>query len=148
MMFRRTLNKFITSEFSYSSKLKTFGRAKVHYSPMFPFATKTKTEVDRLKEEAQEDLKEINEKGNELKQQEIEKMIQDRKSQLEEISKEKKTPYGALFATLLISSPIVLGSLGLNIFAYNDMFLDNLPFWFVDYMKYSGLHLCFLVKFY
>jgi len=146
-MFRRSLTKFISSELSYSVQSKLFKRSCLYYPHAMSFATKTKTEIDKLKEEAQEEIREIDEKGKELKQQEIEKMIQERKAQLEEISKEKQTPYAALFASLLISSPIVLGSIGLNVFAYNDMFLDNLPTWFIDYMKYSGLHLCFMVSF-
>jgi len=70
----------------------------------------------------------------------------ERIKELQTISDEKEFPSGAALAGALITAPLLLGSVSLNIFAASNLFVESLPMLFMSLIKYSGLHLTFMVK--
>jgi len=87
---------------------------------------------------------ELEEEYKELTKEEIKRMIIDRKAQIEEMVKEKSIPYGALFSGLMVTAPVIIGACTLNYFCMTNTFLESMPMFFMNYVKYAGLHASFM----
>ena len=106
-----------------------------------PFSTNPKTSSELLSDAEREKVNES------LVQGEFERLKAERLKELQTLSDEKEFPSGALLAGALITAPLLVGSLALNAFAFSNLFVDNLPMLFMSLVKYSGLHLTFMVRF-
>lgn len=91
--------------------------------------------------------KEIDAKGELLGNLGVIKIVNDKNNAVEEISKQKDFPDGALLAGALVTAPLLLGSISLNIFTLTGTFASSMPTLFMSLLKYSGLHLAFMVIF-
>ena len=112
----------------------------------FPFNTNPKIVTDNKKEkELQRRELEINEEVETLVKVDLEKELEQRNKAVAELAKEKEYPEGALLTGILLTAPMLIGSLSLNAFVYTNMFLDMLPSLYIGLIKFSGLHLAFLV---
>lgn len=82
----------------------------------------------------------------ELTKEKLQNIFQARERELEQLSKETKIPLGALLAVTLLTSPLLIGSGLVNYVALFDGSLSSyLPFMYNALMKYTGVHLFFMV---
>ena len=123
-------------------------KSKTSKQPTYRFASaqeKQQKNIKTDKELAQPMSEELENEYLELTKEQIDRMIKDRKNQLKTINQETKIPYGALFSALAITSPLVLGSIGITYSCIYDTSLQSLPMLFINYIKYTGLHISFMV---
>ena len=121
-------------------------KSKTSKQPTYRFASVQEKQQKNIKTDKEQPIsEELENEYLELTREQIDRMIKDRKDQLKTINQEKKIPYGALFSALAITSPLVLGSIGITYSCIHDTFLQPLPMLFINYIKYAGLHISFMV---
>lgn len=116
--------------------------------PESAVAKKTNEKEKNTQTDFHEKAEELNKASQGMVGLGMAKMLIERDQQILKISEERSIPDGALIAGTLLTAPMLLGSISIGYFAYAGMFLPKLPIYFISLMKYSGMHLAFMVKYF
>lgn len=80
-----------------------------------------------------------------LTQESLNKIISERRLEIEQVASETSIPTSALLAATLITIPVVFGPVSLYIFSHYGTFAQFLPAFMHALLKYHAVQLNFLV---
>lgn len=147
------MNKIIR----YSSQIKILKRSlffipntTFNYVPFFPYSSKQKEKTQKKieKEEVYEHISNMDTMAEqeELTNDQLNLFMKDRRDQIDLVAEETIIPRNAFITAALITMPIIIGGPLLNVFCFQNLFLDQLPSLFTAFLKYNSVQLSFMVK--
>ena len=114
------------------------------------FSTIKQKEKTMKKVESEQVLMNIGKMETVAEQEQSEEKImiflEERRKEIVSVAQEKDIPKNALITATIVSLPVILGGPLLNLFCFQNMYMDSLLNLVTCYIKYSGVHLNFMVK--
>ncbi len=132
---------------SLTKKPITFNKLSLYSQSLSTFSTAPKeNKLVQPGKISNEQRKEVEEHGETLGQLYVAKTLEEKHKHYAQVAKLDQFPPGALIASTAITAPLLIGSLGLNLFFMTNQFTDSLPWLFTCLTKYTGFHLAFMVR--
>jgi len=134
----------------FSSSLPFFKSRQFCPSIKFYLSTKQqeKTQKKIEKEKLSENVAKLETMADqeELTQETIKKLIALRREEINSVAAETDIPKNALITAAVITLPVLIGGPLINIFCMQNLFMQYTPAILAAYLKYSAVHLNFMVK--